>query len=274
MGLLSSFRKNKQESSAGNSDFYSRADEEVSSGRRRKSSKRDEPVDPVLPEKKRARRRLVGAIALVLAVVIGLPMILDPEPKPLPDDINIQIPSRDSAAPVASTKPEVSQPEQTAALAPEEEIVPAKPAVAPAAPVTSQPEQKAPAVASTPEHKPAVTRPEAPAHKPDTASSPAAGKDADAARARAILEGKSVAAAPKTTGKVAIQVAALASQDKVNELQKKLQSAGLKSYTQKVTTSAGNVIRVRVGPFANEAEADKARPKLTKLGLSGKLVPA
>ena len=30
---------------------------------------------------RRARRRLVGAVALVLAVVIGLPMVLDSEPK-------------------------------------------------------------------------------------------------------------------------------------------------------------------------------------------------
>src|SRR5690606_6625360 len=98
---------------------------------------------------------------------------------------------------------------------------------------------------------------------------------ADAARARAILEGKPQPQhQPKTAGKVAIQGAALASQDKVNELQKKLQAAGLKSYTEKVSASVGNVIRVRVGPFANEAEAEKARAKLTKAGLGGKLVPA
>lgn len=278
MGLLSSFRKNKQESSTGSSDFYSRADEEIPAGRRRKSSKRDEPVDPVLPEKKRARRRLVGAIALVLAVVIGLPMILDPEPKPLPDDINIQIPSRDTPAPapvVAGNSEKVAQPEEAAPAAsaapqlqPQSQPEPAK---TPAAPAVSEPK---------PSTKPAEHKPDTPAqdkaHTAPTAADKAATDKAaaDAARARAILEGKAVASQPKTAGKVAIQVAALASQDKVNELQKKLQAAGLKSYTEKVSTSAGSVIRVRVGPFANEAEAEKARAKLTKAGLSGKLVPA
>lgn len=275
MGLLSSFRKKQQESSAGNSDFYSRADEEIPAGRKRKNSKRDEPVDPVLPEKKRARRRLVGAIALVLAVVIGLPMILDPEPKPLSGDINIQIPSRDT--PASAPAPAVADNPKKAAM-PE----------APAAEPVPQPEPaaKVPATPVTPEPKPTATKPaehkpETPAHDkphvtpPAVADKPAADKSADAARARAILEGKAVAQQPpKTAGKVAIQVAALASQDKVNELQKKLQAAGLKSYTQKVSTSAGSVIRVRVGPFANEAEAEKARAKLTKAGLSGKLVPA
>lgn len=57
----------------------------------------DEPMDPMLPEKKRARRRLIGATALVLAAVIGLPMIFDSEPRPISQDINIQIPPRDKA---------------------------------------------------------------------------------------------------------------------------------------------------------------------------------
>ncbi len=48
--------------------------------------------DEELQLKKRARRRLVGAIALVLLVVVFLPMFLDSEPKPLNQDIAISIP--------------------------------------------------------------------------------------------------------------------------------------------------------------------------------------
>src|SRR4051794_37688452 len=101
MSLFSFLRKNKQESASDDSTFYSRAEEESNKirgrGKRRQGNqdKRSEPADPVLPEKKRARRRLIGAIALVLAAVIGLPMILDSEPKPVADDISIQIPSKD-----------------------------------------------------------------------------------------------------------------------------------------------------------------------------------
>src|SRR5215469_11951735 len=51
-------------------------------------------LDPTLPEKQRARRRLVGAIALVLAAIVILPMVLDSHPKPVTDDIAIDIPSR------------------------------------------------------------------------------------------------------------------------------------------------------------------------------------
>lgn len=50
-------------------------------------------LDPTLPEKQRARRRLVGAIALVVAAIVILPMVLDSHPKPVTDDIAIDIPS-------------------------------------------------------------------------------------------------------------------------------------------------------------------------------------
>lgn len=281
MGLFSFFRKNQQESSVGKSDFYSQADEEKPSTRskRGQGNKREAPVDPVLPEKKRARRRLVGAVALVLAAIIGLPMILDSEPKPLADDINIQIPSKDTPAPAAQAKSGLvpkasSEAAASNALSAEEEII--EPTPAAPAEVAKVETPKADVKAAEPEKKPqvAVAKPESSEPKATT-HAPTVSKSDDAARARAILEGKPVAsAAPHTTGKVVLQVAALASQDKVNELQKKLHAAGLKSYTQKVATASGERIRVRIGPFANEAEAEKTRAKLIKLGLSGKSFPA
>lgn len=281
MGLFSFLRKKQQESSVGNSDFYSQADEEQPIGRtkRKQSTKRTEAVDPVLPEKKRARRRLIGAVALVLAAVIGLPMVLDSEPKPLSDDINIQIPSKESASPIAqgkaSTAPEIKQ-REAESLSPDEEVIEAPSSqVAAKTEVTSdtKEEKKSAVKAIEPEKKPQSAKVETLAEKVATPPAIAETDDSDeAARARAILNGKSNTATNKSSGKIVLQVAALATQEKVKELQKKLQDAGIKSYTQKVTTASGDRIRVRVGPFANEAEAEKARAKLTKLGLTGKQV--
>lgn len=65
--------------------------------------------DDELQLRKRARRRLVGAIALVLAVVVFLPMILDNEPKPLSEDIAINIPpipQPDAGEPLPAPEPE------------------------------------------------------------------------------------------------------------------------------------------------------------------------
>ena len=65
-----------------------------------------------------------------------------------------------------------------------------------------------------------------------------------------------------------MQVAALASQEKVNELQGKLKEAGIPSFTQK----SGELIRIRVGPFSKD-DGEKIRAKLSKLGLTGSVVP-
>src|SRR6187549_3688981 len=62
--------------------------------------------DEELQLKKRARRRLVGAIVLVTAVAVVLPMVLDSEPKPVGQNVDIQIPSPDSG----DFKPKASAP--------------------------------------------------------------------------------------------------------------------------------------------------------------------
>jgi DedD protein len=54
-----------------------------------------EPQDALLL-KRRARRRLVGAIALVLLVVIALPVVLDQEHRVVRHDLTVQIPSQDA----------------------------------------------------------------------------------------------------------------------------------------------------------------------------------
>ena len=45
--------------------------------------------------KRRARRRLVGAFVLALAAFVILPMLLEKDPKPLGDDVSVQIPPVD-----------------------------------------------------------------------------------------------------------------------------------------------------------------------------------
>jgi DedD protein len=59
--------------------------------------------------KRRGRRRLVGAVALVLAAVIVLPMVFDPEPKRAEVAVNVRIPGENEtpfAPKVAPKAPE------------------------------------------------------------------------------------------------------------------------------------------------------------------------
>jgi len=90
--------------------------------------------------KRRGRRRLVGAIALVLAAVIVLPMVFDQEPRQTPTTVNIRIPREDAgtftpktartppaAAPAGKKGPEASAPVTAAPAKPSEAAGP-KPA--------------------------------------------------------------------------------------------------------------------------------------------------
>jgi DedD protein len=299
MSLFSFLRKNKQESASDDSAFYSRAEEESkavrSRAKRRQNGKSqdDDAVDPVLPEKKRARRRLIGAVALVLAAVVGLPMILDSEPKPVADDIAIQIPSKDKPVSSGNVRPPAaSRIVASAGLDPAEEMI--EPPVAAAESKAQNKAQTgnpdATGAAQAAPSNPKATQnvhPETEAvkatatGKPDRVASPAAKteikpdeKSRDAARAKALLEGKSAPKpAEKKPGKFVIQVAALATKEKVDELQNKLKSAGIKSYTQKVATTSGDRTRIRVGPFSSKEEAEKVRARIVKLGLTGTLAP-
>src|SRR3990172_3663604 len=51
--------------------------------------------DDELNLRRKARRRLIGAFALTLAVVVILPMVLDSEPRPTGQDIDLRIPAPD-----------------------------------------------------------------------------------------------------------------------------------------------------------------------------------
>jgi DedD protein len=68
-----------------------------------------------------------------------------------------------------------------------------------------------------------------------------------------------------------VQVTALLNAEKAKEIHEQIRAAGIKSYTEVVTTAKGDVTRVRAGPFATRAEAEKARSQLHTLGLDGKV---
>jgi DedD protein len=189
-------------------------------------------------------------------------------------------PGSHQAAPPAAA----SRISATASLDPKEELI--EPPTAPAANVKAAPAAPAAPAADKSKDDVKTAKPvkvaivEKPAAVPPKAAGKsdhkAAEKPDDATRALALLEGKSdpKAAAEKKSGKFVIQVAALATKEKVNELQTKLKDAGIKSYTQKVATESGDRIRIRVGPFGSKDEADKVRARIVKLGLNGTLVPA
>jgi len=244
MGLFSFLGKGKQ-------DADDDLDVPVRPRRRGTKAQEEEPIDPMLPEKKRARRRLIGASALVLAAIIGLPMIFDSEPKPLADDIAIQIPSRDKPGTAASS------PNAMAPL-PVPLVEPKKALIAPPTSSWTEPKGESKAEAKT------ESAPTAVANDKTSASEnlkPSGEKAAQKSTERASAE-----KAPSS--RFILQVAAVATKTKADELQAKLKQAGIKSYSQKISTKDGERYRIRVGPYGSRDEADKMRTRLIKMGLS------
>lgn len=234
----------------------------------------EQPTPPTAAEsveamRKRARHRLIGAAVLVLLGVIGFPLLFDSQPRPIAVDIPIEIPDKAKVRPLGTPQVPVSSttPSHISAGAIESET-PAPMASVPAKPETIITESKpVPKPAAKVEAKP-EPKPAAPAEIPTA-------KATDAAKAQALLDGKPVAAAAKpaekkseaTDGRYVVQVGAYVEAAKLREARQKVESLGFKTYTQVVGTKDAQRTRVRIGPFANKAEAQKAADKIKQISL-------
>ena len=251
MGLFSFPGKNQQ-------DADDDLDVPVKPRRSRRSPTQDEePVDPMLPEKQRARRRLIGATALVLAAIIGLPMIFDADPnKPLADDVETQIP--DKASPATESTP--SRPVQPpAAQAVTQKVVePTAPTQLPVPPKAASEVKTAP--------EPAKPEPVKTA-KPNSEASDKPASEKTAERKAPAEQDKSPA--KEKARKYLLQVAAVNSKSKADDLKDRLKESGIKAYSEKISTKNGDRFRIRVGPFANREEVEKMQARVKKIGLNG-----
>lgn len=200
--------------------------------------------------KKRARRRLIGAIVLVAAVAVVLPMVLDSDPQPTSQEINIQIPAPDSKGFTSKVVPIPAPPAKSAVDGKKEVKAADKPAVKMAdKPVAKPPE---------PPKEAAIAEKAAPKPAPEKAAAKAPEKSAEKA------------VTPKS-GTFFIQVTALADPDRAKLVQQRIIDAGFPAYTQVIPAGKGSVTRVRAGPFTARDEAEKAREKLQGVGLEGKV---
>jgi DedD protein len=218
----------------------------------------DEPVAAASPAesieamRRRARHRLIGAVVLVLAGVIGFPLLFDTQPRPVAVDIPIDIPDRDKVKPL-TLPPQAPVASGKVTPAP----APALPAPAPVITEKAEP----PAAEKVARAEPAPEKKVEP--KAETRPEP---KATESAKARALLEGKTVESGADG-GRYVVQVGAFVEKDKARQAQQKLERAGLKNYTNVAETKNGTRIRVRAGPFASRAEADKAAEKIKGLDL-------
>ena len=180
--------------------------------------------------RRKARRRLIGAIALTLAVVVVLPMILDSTPKPTQPDIDLRIPDPEKvgkfipgkAIPAKSTLPPVAD----------------KPAAAAETESSSNKETSAKKTEATGK----LPNPKLPSPKATTKK----------------------AASSVSAEKFVAQVGAYSNADAAKKELAKLKKWGfVKAHTEK----AGDTIRVRVGPYTDRDKVEMVGKMLEGHGL-------
>ncbi|KRA48715.1 SPOR domain-containing protein [Pseudoxanthomonas sp. Root630] len=166
-------------------------------------------------------------------------------------DVNAQVVTLDAAAP-GSTPAPAPAPSVTAA-APSTPVVttqalppePAKPVAKPA-PTESKPVATETKPATTP-----VTKPAAPAPKPAEPAKPAAAGVG-----------------------YAVQLGAFSNPADANKLRDRVRAAGFSAFVEQVRTDKGTLSRVRVGPVADRAEADRLKAQVaSKVGIDGMVRP-
>ncbi|MBU0594644.1 MAG: SPOR domain-containing protein [Gammaproteobacteria bacterium] len=201
------------------------------------------PTVEELQLRKRARRRLIGAITLVVLMVTVLPMILDDEPKPVGQDIAINIPSpqstgttfKASPAPVPSRSLPAEIPPPVQLAAPTESRKP----IAAVEKAELEPKPK-----PAPVIKPQEAKPVAKAPEPQQAGG----------------------------GSYVVLLGAFLGEANAIQRQAKLKEAGVKYYVEKIKSPAGEKTAVRAGPYPSRQEAEHVLAKLKTAGIQDGMV--
>jgi len=224
--------------------------------------------------RRRANRRLLGASILLLIAIIAVPMFLEREPPPLPDNVDVRIPpvegtkfepkfpagsdgkkSGNKAAEKPAEIPAITEP--SGAQAAISGVIAAPPVPAPAptvaavAPKAAAAEVKPPVVAPKEAEKPVAKAPEKPAEK-------AAAKESTPA--------------DRKSGQHVVQVIAVREPAAAKQIYDKAKGLKFPVYTEKIDVAGGVVIRVRVGPYATTQQAESARAKLAQAGFEAKVL--
>lgn len=215
--------------------------------------------------RRRARRRLVGAVAIALAAVLILPMLFDPEPRPLGPDVDIRIPAPSTpfeVAPAANAiLPETRQPQEPSAKIAE----PTYPAAATADERDSGMNKgNAEGNAGGRAMEKGVERPA------EKVADKGTHKVVDKAKEKKTAAEKPPAPPlPKPSGAFAsqgfyLQLGAFTSENNALQLREKVEAAGFKVG---LTDTSGQY-RVRVGPIPEKARALEVQAKLRAKGFS------
>ncbi len=199
------------------------------------------------------KERIIGAVVLVVFVVLVVPIFLDGPPDdgeivsqsvllPGQEEQKTQtvVLDRDRTEPV----PAASQPSPTPTTQDSEAPVREQPAAERPAPVVEQREEAPPPVPEPVEES--ADEPERAAPEPAAAS---------------------------TTGMWAVQLGSFSNKENAERLAADLRRQGYAAFISEVSTSGGQMHRVRIGPQKDRPGAEEMAARLARVGHDGKVVP-
>lgn len=260
-----------------------------SASQRRPASRSASATEAQLKEmRNKARRRLIGALALVLAAVIIVPPLFDQAP---PADLHepIVVPAPPSGltpaelpgqglisgnitADEGAPARETAQSPNAGHAVQDHQATPPAPAAQAGTDTTATP----PAIATEPVAPPKVEDkpPKAVATPPSEPK-----RTDDGAVALALLAGKipdTPAQKPSTTseqGSFVLQIAAYTTEQDANQRRDKLIESGVtNAYVERAQSGDKTVYRLRVGPFTSHEAAQASQTRLRALGYQNGLI--
>lgn len=237
----------------------------------------ESPNDLELALKKRARRRLVGAIALVLFMVIVLPMVLQDRAALAPQEaIKITMPDDVVSQQAPKIEANVTPVEPQAEVATASESTISEPIKSESAAVTEidKPVQSESAKEVKAEDKKPVKKAEVTSTDTKKSDVKLSEPKAPEVKKTEVKEPEAkTEVKPATNGETfTIQVGVFSDIANVKQLQARLKQAGLDSHTENITTPKGEKIRLRAGRFNSRQEAAYALTKLQAADLTGMVI--
>ncbi len=211
-------------------------------------------TDEEINLRRKLRRRLIGASALILTLVVVLPMLLDSEPKISGQDIELRIPAPDQVGEFVPSVESVESTDVAVSAVTSVSAVSAVSALVAKMPINSVVASSVAAVTAPVASLPVVKKAEA---------RPVEIKKPEVKKPEAKVADKPAVVAEKSATSFVAQVGAYSNVDTAQQQYTQLKNWHFKAYTEKV----GDKTRVRVGPYASREQAEQVRALLEKHGL-------
>ncbi len=230
------------------------------------------PTETVETMRTRAKRRLIGALVLVLTAVVGFPMLFETQPRPALVDVPIEIPDKNSVKPLAPALPSApaaaAKVDDKASLGGKEEIVSA----APSAPFGLKEKGAVASINTAPSATKTIANstPNSPPTPDKTAADKAAAEKLASAKAATDKAAAKLAQEKAASDKIkAEKVKAEAVKAQALLDGKTAAAATAVANTPAAASSASDAARfiVQFGSFADESKAREVRQKVERAGL-------